>query len=203
MGASTLGNFAIGSQAAAGVLGVFGALQQGQADASASNYQAQVARNNAAFADVQAAEIERRAEINARIAIERGQQLQVEKAIEYRKLIGRQVVTLAANGIDVGDGSAVEIIRDTGALAALDQETIRVNAERDAIAIETGAMDQVMALNQQSRNYESEAALLRSRAAHSTQAGFINAGAALITTAGNVGKTAFDFQQQGVDTLLS
>lgn len=203
MGASTFGNFSLGAQLAGGLLGAFGAFQAGRADAGASKYQAQVARNNAAFAEAQAAELERRAEINARDAIERGQQIQVDKALEYRKLIGRQIAALAANGVDVGDGSSLEIISDTHALAALDQETIRANAEREAIAIKTGAMDQIMALNQQSRNFIAEGALLKSRAAFSTQAGVINAGAALITTAGNVGKTAFDFKQSGVDTLIT
>ncbi len=200
---STLGNFALGSMLAGGLLGAFGAFQEGKADAEAAEYQAQVARNNVVYAQAQAAELERRAELNAETARARGRHMQLQRALEAREMIGRQKTVLAANGVELGSESAIAIISDEAALAMLDQETIRVNAEREAIAIQTGAMDQAMAVQQQARNFDAEANLLQSRAAYSTQAGFMNAGASLLTTAGNIGTTAWQFQQQGVDTLLS
>ncbi len=162
-----------------------------------------MARNNVVYAQAQAAELERRAELNAETARARGRHMQLQRALEAREMIGRQKTVLAANGVELGSESAIAIISDEAALAMLDQETIRVNAEREAIAIQTGAMDQAMAVQQQARNYDAEANLLQSRAAYSTQAGFMNAGASLLTTAGNIGTTAWQFQQQGVDTLLS
>ena len=201
--ASQSGNFALAAQAGGALLGAFGAFKQGEADATASKYQAGVAQNNARFAKLQADELQRRAKINAADAIERGQQLQVNKALEYRKMIGRQQAMLAHNGVVVNQDSALSLIQDAHAFAALDQETVLANAQREAIAIQTGAMDQVMALDQQSNNYLSEAELLQSRATYSTQAGYINAGAQLIAGAGNVASTAFKFDQAGVDTLLT
>lgn len=200
---STLGNFALGARAGGALLGAFGQIQEGQAASQAAKYQAQVAKNNAALAVAQGQEIERRAEFNARLAIEKGQHVQFSKAVEYRKMIGRQKVQLAANGVLVDQDSALAITDETQALASLDQEMIAHNAELEAHAIRTGAMDQVAALDMQALNFNSQAALLRSQAGHATQASFIGAGSTLLEGGFGVASQAFNFQQQGIDTLLS
>jgi hypothetical protein len=110
---------------------------------------------------------------------------------------------MAANGVLVGQDSALEIERDTRAFAALDQETVLHNAEMEAHAIRTGAMDQNAALNVQTDNFNNQAKLLKSQAGHAQTAGFIGAGSSLLASGVGVASTAFNFQQQGVDTLLS
>lgn len=198
-----MGNFALAAQAGAGILGAFGQFQAGSAKSEANLYQAQVAKNNAVLARMQADEVMRRADVNAERALERGMQNQVNTALEYKRMLGSQAAALAANGIVVGRGSALDMERDTRAFAMLDQETALHNAEMEAHAIRTGAMDQVAALNVQTSNYHNQAVLLKSAAGDAKMAGVINAGSTLLTTGSGVAKTQFDFESHGVDTLLS
>ncbi len=200
---SNLGNFGLAAQAGAGLLGAFGAFQAGSAKSDANLYQAQVAKNNAVLAKLQGEEIARRADVNAERALARGQQNQVNVALAARKMLGSQAAALASNGIVVGQDSALDIERDTRAFAALDQETAVHNAELEAHAIRTGAFDQIAALNVQTQNYQNQAALLQSAAGDAKTAGIINAGSQLLQTGAGIAKSAFDFEQAGVDTLLS
>ena len=98
-----------------------GAYVQSKADQGQANYQAGVARNNATMADYAAKD-----------AIERGGEAANRSNQQYRQLRGKQVVAMAANGIDIGEGSALSILEDTDMLASIDATTIRNNAARQA-----------------------------------------------------------------------
>lgn len=108
---------------AAGAVSAVGAVQQSQAQQGQAKYQAAVARNNQIMA--------KRAADEAR---ERGRVDELNQRIKTRQLVGRQRASLAANGIDVGSGSAIDLIEDTFKIGETDALTIRANAEKDARA---------------------------------------------------------------------
>lgn len=98
-----------------GALGsAFGQYQAGQ-------YNSDVARFN-----------ERIARMQARDAWERGLEAVGRHRQSVRKLIGSQRAALAAQGVDVNDGSALAVQQDTIALGEQDALTIRNNAAREA-----------------------------------------------------------------------
>lgn len=113
----------IASTIAAGAVSAVGAVQQSNAQSAQAKYYAGVARNNEILA--------KRAADDAR---ERGRIDELNQRIKTSQLVGRQRASLAANGVDVGTGSAIDLIEDTFKIGETDALTIRANAERDASA---------------------------------------------------------------------
>lgn len=105
MGASAMGN----------------AYSQSQAMKSQGEYQAQIANTNAKLADIKSQD-----------AIDRGNRSANLNDTQTKKLIGSQRAALAAQGIDVNSGSAVDVQSDSASLGALDSLTIRNNAWRES-----------------------------------------------------------------------
>lgn len=115
---------AIASMVASGVGTVMQMSAQSQAASAQraqANYQAQVADNNRITAERLAVDAEQRGEIEVRRHRQQVEQLK-----------GRQVAALAASGVDVASGSPLDVLADTAGLGALDQQTIRDNAAREA-----------------------------------------------------------------------
>ena len=99
---------------------------QGQRHAAAAKaneyrYQAQVDDNNRKVALWKAQD-----------AKDRGAKEEAAFRTKVAQLKGRQKSVLAASGVEIGDGSALDILGDTAALGELDALTIRSNAEREA-----------------------------------------------------------------------
>lgn len=94
----------------------------GKAQAENARFRAGVARNNKILADRASADATLRGESDARLQEQR-----------TRQLIGRQRAILAANGIVVDQDSALDITEDTASIGAMDAETIRRNAAREAL----------------------------------------------------------------------
>lgn len=102
-------------------LQAFSAYQAGQDAKSMAAVQAQIARDQAAD------------------AIDRGK---VEEEAHRRKVaatLGNQQAALGANLVELGSGSASDILADTAMLGELDALTIRNNAEREAYGYESRA----------------------------------------------------------------
>lgn len=95
-------------------------IRAGNAENALAKYNAQVAENNAKVADY-----------SAQDAVERGAADETAHRIETKRLIGRQRVSLAAQGQDLGSGSAVEIQADTARQSEVDALEIRANAARE------------------------------------------------------------------------
>jgi len=79
------------------------------------------------------------ADANAKIAAykikdatDRGDLLASQYGQKVDRLVGSQKASLAAQGIDIGDGSALQTLEDTKTQGALDMITIRNNAAREA-----------------------------------------------------------------------
>jgi hypothetical protein len=110
----------------AGLSLAFGAMSAYQQSASAEasmEYQAQVAHNNAITAEYQAQD-----------AIKRGEAAEAEQRRKTMMLKGSQTARLAANGIDISEGSALNILSDTDWMGEQDALTVRDNASREAWA---------------------------------------------------------------------
>ena len=112
------------------------------------------------------------AEINARMSESAAQQTLLSGQYEEGKsriatanLKGSQRASLAANGVDLGEGSAAQILTSTDFMGEVDATTIQANAVRSAWGQRT-----------QSVNYKNQALMARS------QASAINPTMAMVTS---------------------
>lgn len=112
------------------------------ANKDALNLKAQTARNNAQLSAWQSQDATRRGQINANAIRMRGAQLK-----------GTQRATMAANGVDLGVGSALRILSDTDLFTGIDAGTALDNAAREA-----------WALRNQAAGFTNDAGLYQSRA---------------------------------------
>ena len=105
----------------------------------------------------------------------RGQKEEAALRVKVAALKGRQRSALAASGVEVGSGSALDILGDTAALGELDALTIRSNAERESYEQDVVAS-----------NLQANAGMKRMGAQNSRIAGKIGAQTSLLTGAGSV-----------------
>lgn len=139
-----------------------GAVQGSQANKAAYGAQAQVAANNAQIAQYQADDALTRGRVNAS-----------RMGMQVHQLKGQQRAKLAANGVDLGVGSALNILTDTDQFGEIDANTITDNAAKEAWAI-----------RQQANGYTSDANLLKARA--DSEKPWMSGMTSLLTSAGRV-----------------
>lgn len=162
---------AIGTTVIGGAMQFMGAQQQGAAAKSQADYQAAVARNNEILAQRAAAD-----------AIARGEVAEGQKRQQNAQLIGRQRAVMASNGVDLGTGSALDIVGDTAAIGELDALTVRSNAAREALGYKTQGM-----------NFAAEANLDQLKGDNAQSAAALTGVSSLIGTAGTVAKQWYGF----------
>lgn len=134
--AATLASASQGLMIAGTVAGAYGAYNQSKASKASLEYQASVARNNAEYSESQ-----------ARDAIRRGQVAENDVRRRTAQLQGSQRARLAANGIDLGEGSALNILLDTDYFGELDALNVRDNSNREAAALRTQGSNQISNAN--------------------------------------------------------
>ena len=115
---------------AAAVVTALGQIQASKAAQASAKYQSAVARNNQILAQRAAAD-----------ATARGAQEAKQHLRQTAMLIGKQRTTLAANGVLVDTGSALDITADTAATGQLEALQIKNNAAREALGFETQGMN--------------------------------------------------------------
>lgn len=120
-----------GIAALQGTLAYKQAQQQSKAIKSQAKYQEQMANINSRMADIQSLEAIKRGETNAQDIKTQG-----------RRVIGAQRAALAAQGINVDDGTALDIQLDTAQQVARDAVTVRNNAWREAWGYKVEAINQ-------------------------------------------------------------
>lgn len=103
--------------------------------------QAQAARAQGAYQKQQLGFNARLSDLAAQDAIRRGQEDAQRHRTATKGLIGSQRASLAAQGIEIDSGSALEIQQDTRALGELDALTIQNNARRQAWGFKVQAQD--------------------------------------------------------------
>lgn len=104
-------------------MGAYGQHKAGKVNQQLSEY-------NAGVAEYQAAD-----------AIKRGQVEATRRRTLTRGVIGSQRVSLARQGVDVNDGSALDVQADAAYLGELDAQTIQNNAAREAWGFKVQAYD--------------------------------------------------------------
>lgn len=126
-------------------------------------------KGQAAIADTNA----RIAELGAQSILNQGQQQVGALTLKAGQLKSSQRAAMAANGIDLGTGSAVEIQASTDIMKEIDSNTLTANAVRSAWGYRTQAV-----------NFENEA--LTKRATAGAISPFGSAAGSLLGSAGSV-----------------
>lgn len=109
---------------------------QADAQKKQAEYQAQVDANNAKIAAWQRSD-----------ALQRGEQ-EAENALRQQQLLlGQQRAALAANGVDVTEGSALDILATTRFLGAQEVASIQSNAAREAWGYDVQGNDALSSSN--------------------------------------------------------
>lgn len=109
----------LGMQAAGMGISVMGAMNQAKGEQSMATYRAAVNTNNAKVAEYQAQQEQ----------VIGAQQEQTQR-IKTAGIEGSQRAAMAANGIDLGQGSATDVLTTTAYMGERDALTIRDNAAR-------------------------------------------------------------------------
>lgn len=160
------------------VMSVKGQTDQSKAAAAQANYQAAVGRNNQILAQ--------RAADDARL---RGEEAARKQKTNTSQLLGKQRAMLAANGVLVDSGSALDLTTDTAGIGKLDELTVRSNAEREALGYEAQGM-----------NFQAGSELKGLEATNALSAGTSGAAGSLFAGVGSVANKWYQFDQQSRGT---
>ena len=123
-------------------LSAFGSVQQSKATKDAYNQGAEVERQNKVLAEMQAQD-----------AIERGVLAGQSHRRQVGQLKGSQIASMAARGLDLGEGTAADVLASTDIMAEYDEKMIQANAQKEAEGF-----------RMMGKNYAGNAALLMGRA---------------------------------------
>ena len=173
---STLAIASLVAPAASTAVGVVSAVQQGQAQKDAANYQAQVAKNNAWLAEKQAQDTE-----------DRGAEAERQHRVKVNQVLGAQRAAMAGQGADLSSGSTLDILGDTAATGTLDALTTRNNFDRDAAG-----------LRAQGANYTAQAGLYEAQAKNAGVAGWLGASSSLLGGASSLGDKWAAYKTKGL-----
>lgn len=113
---------------AGGVVGGVSSYQQGKAQQAQYNYQAKVNEENAKIAQE-----------NANVQRQQGIEEARLQRIKAASTIGSQKTAMAANGVDITQGTAVDVIADAAAMGELDALQTQYNYEMKARSYEAQA----------------------------------------------------------------
>lgn len=122
-GAISASTIAMGVMAVGAGMSAYGSYQSSKANKAAMSYQAGVSANNAQIAEWQAQD-----------ALQRGQTAEGQSRLRTAQLKGSQRARLAANGVALDEGSALNVLNDTDYQGEQDALTIRNNASKEAWA---------------------------------------------------------------------
>lgn len=124
----TVGAFGTGASVVSGIMSVVGAFYAADGQRSMLNAQAELSRINAASA-----------ESAARAAMLAGQREEQALRLQTGMLRSRQRASMAANGIDLGEGSAARVLASTDILGEIDAKQIALNTISKAWGYRTQA----------------------------------------------------------------
>lgn len=143
----------LGAAAASTIQSVNAQKQAGKAQQAQNEYQARMAEENDKIVQQNAATERQQGIEEARL-----------QRIKVAQAIGSQKTAMAANGVDLTQGTALDVIEDTAAMGELDALQTRANYERKALAYEA-----------QGYNYSNQANLDRIAGQNAYSAGNYNA----------------------------
>lgn len=149
------------------------AFSNSSADKSAYKYQAAVDRNNAMVAQWQADD-----------AARRGEQELIDAQRRRAAIAGQQRATLAGRGIDMSEGSALNILSDTDYMGQQDELTIKDNTAK-----------QVWAAKVQGTSAQNDARLAEWRA--NRESPWLSGASTLLTSAPKVADAWYKYKKGG------
>lgn len=158
----TVGALSLGLQTAGAVTSAGAAASKSISDRAAYQMQSAAMGTNATLERAAAAD-----------ATRRGQTAVFNSELKTRQLKSQQVADFAARGIDMSEGSALNILSDTDLMGATDANILATNAAKEA-----------WGFNLRAENDTANAALLRSRA--DMESPTRAATTSLLTSAGSV-----------------
>lgn len=173
---SILGVASLGATAVGGLMQANAAKAQAQSQAAASAYQAQIARNNALYAQQ-----------NAQYTREKGASDAEINDRKVRAAIGAEIAQQGASGFDVNSGSPLDLRASTAALGRYDTLNIKNNAELNARAFDIEA-----------KSSTANANLLQAQSASQRKSATTSYLASLIGTASSVSSKWMDYNKSGV-----
>lgn len=123
-------------------------------------------------------------EQSAQAALRAGQRQQQSVRLRTAQLKSNQRAALAANGVDLGSPSAVNLLTSTDTLGTIDADTVNANAVRTGFGYRT-----------QGANYQNQALTARATAAGISPG--LNAATTLLTGAGSVASSWYRLNKAG------
>lgn len=175
-GATAASYIAMGSSVMGMASGAMGSYYGARSQKSALQFQATMADTNA-----------RIAELSAQSALAGGHQQIAAQTMRAGQVKGAQRAAMAANGIDLGEGSAGEVQASTDILKEIDKNTLEANAIRSAWGYRTEAV-----------NANNQALMSRASASGISPGGA--AFTSLLGSAGSVAQSWYGFKKSAVDT---
>ena len=158
-------------------------------------YQAAMGKLNAAMAESDASLLELNASISdtqGKMAIAQGQREEQKLRLGSAQLKGRQRAALAANGVDLGVGSAARVLATTDYMTEVDAGEIRANAARAAFGYQVQGVNQrygAMAARTQGVNYKAGSAFATASASGISP--LASAAGSLLGSAGSVAPSVY------------
>lgn len=143
-----------------------------QSQASSLKFQADIADINA-----------RIAELGAQSELAAGEKQVAAQTLRAGQIKGAQRAAMAANGVDLGEGSAAEVQASTDIMKDIDKDTITANAVRSAWGYRT-----------QATNSQIEALTKRATASGISPIG--STASSLLGSAGSVADAWFDYSKK-------
>jgi cobyric acid synthase len=158
------------------IVGAGAARDKADAEAASYNYKAQVAANNAIIA-----------KRNADAATQAGAVGAQVQDLKTKNLVATQLVTQAANGLDVNTGTNVDVRQSAADLGHLDTLTILNNAAKTAQGFKVQGM-----------NFEAESGLNKASAANAEKAGDVGVMTSLLGGASSFADKWVGYSSKGV-----
>ncbi|MEX3628261.1 MAG: hypothetical protein VB138_01115 [Burkholderia sp.] len=224
---------ALGMSAASAGSGMVGSYYSAQSQQSSLEFQANMSRISAGAQESNASMVESLgaanadairatgdfnasiAELGAQSALSAGQQQIATQTLKAGQLKSSQRAAMAANGVDLGEGSAAEVQQSGDIVKDIDMDTLRANAARAAMGYRVQGMQaqlgsQLSALNTET-NAKIQAMNLRTGAGNANISATMNEGSAagispigsgtvsLIGGAGDVAKSWYAYDKTATD----
>lgn len=176
MGIETLAIGGLAASVGSSIFGAMGASKTADANAESAEYKAAVARNNSIIAQRNADQATAAGAVGAQV-----------NDLKTKNLEATQLVTQAANGLDVGSGTNVNVRQSAHDIGHLDTLTILANAAKNAQGFKS-----------QGANFTAEAGLDTMTAKNAREAGDINVMSSLLGGASSFGDKWASYSQKGV-----
>lgn len=209
---------ALSMQGAGAASSAVGAYYGAKSSKNSLDLQANLADINAAstldMVEINAASVRDTVAINSRLAegaaqstLLTGQRQEQQSRISTANLKGTQRASMAANGIDLGAGTAVQVLTSTDAMGEVDAATIQSNAVRSAWGYRTQSVLQNNQMLNQSMNQTTQAKsqamnqtnqALMSRASAGAISPLGSATTSLLGSAGSVAGNWYQYNKAGV-----